>query len=290
MRGQKALQRIFRGQAEGKGGRAFAGLANRSLAEDGAPGGRGIQAGKFTYTFSRPREFYLMERMKALVLVATVGPMDGSEDRSEPDQSHLEAAQAGDLAAFELLMRQYERLVLVTALRLLGHLEDAQDASQEVFLRLYRNLNKVGASGNLAGWLYRVTVNVCHDAHRKLGLAHQRRATHPGRHLARRASHVDVDKAGTDVGRHACRLRQNVGLATEDLDRESPPAEACPHSAGSLHGAAGKRLRGKKFGIRQRGAQLFADGAKRQIGDGFHRRKQRAGTDVDVADSHGGEP
>src|SRR5271157_1477049 len=64
-------------------------------------------------------------------------------------------------------MERMKALVLVTTLRLLGTLEDAQDASQEVFLRLYRNLNKVGASGNLAGWLYRVTVNVCHDAQRK---------------------------------------------------------------------------------------------------------------------------
>src|ERR1035441_2905448 len=104
-----------------------------------------------------------MERMKALALLVTVGPMDGSE----PSESALGAAKAGDLAAFALLMRQYERLVLVTALRLLGVLEDAQDASQEVFLRLYRNLNKVGASGDLSGWLYRVTVNVCHDANRK---------------------------------------------------------------------------------------------------------------------------
>src|SRR5271157_6012675 len=108
-----------------------------------------------------------MERMKALALLATVGPMDGSEDGSETSESALEAAQAGDLAAFDLLMRQYERLVLVTALRLLGVLEDAQDASQEVFLRLYRNLNKVGASANLSGWLYRVTVNLCHDVQRK---------------------------------------------------------------------------------------------------------------------------
>ena len=95
--------------------------------------------------------------MKALALVAMVAPMDGP----------LEAARTGDLAAFESLMRQHERLVLVTALRLLGALEDAQDASQEVFLKLYRNLDRVGASGNLAGWLYRVTVNVCHDAQRK---------------------------------------------------------------------------------------------------------------------------
>ena len=60
-----------------------------------------------------------------------------------------------------------ERLVLATALRLLGNLEDAQDVAQEVFLKLHRNLAKVEASGNLAGWLYKVTVNVCHDHRRK---------------------------------------------------------------------------------------------------------------------------
>jgi RNA polymerase sigma-70 factor (ECF subfamily) len=64
-------------------------------------------------------------------------------------------------------MRQYERMVLVTALRLLGSLPDAQDASQEVFLKLYRNLGKVEAVANLPGWLYRVTVNACHDMRRR---------------------------------------------------------------------------------------------------------------------------
>lgn len=73
---------------------------------------------------------------------------------------------ADDLAAFEPVMRRYERLVLVTALRLLGNLPDAQDASQEVFLRLYRNLGKIEADRH-AAWLYRVTVNVCHDLRRR---------------------------------------------------------------------------------------------------------------------------
>jgi RNA polymerase sigma-70 factor (ECF subfamily) len=89
--------------------------------------------------------------------------MDGPDDRARI----MAAAQAGDLAAFERLIQQYERLVLVTSLRLLGNLEDAQDASQEVFLRLYRNLAKVQSSGALTSWLYRVTVNVCHDLRRK---------------------------------------------------------------------------------------------------------------------------
>jgi len=99
--------------------------------------------------------------MKTLALAAVEagGELEGRD-------SALEAARAGDRTAFDLLMRRHERLVLRTAHRLAGNLEDAQDASQEVFLRLYRNLAKLD-TGNLAAWLYRVTVNVCHDAQRR---------------------------------------------------------------------------------------------------------------------------
>src|SRR5579863_5056147 len=79
----------------------------------------------------------------------------------------MEQAGSGGLAAFESLMHRHERLVLVTALRLVGNMADAQDVSQEVFLRLYRNLDKVEETRNLAGWLYRVTVNASHDVLRK---------------------------------------------------------------------------------------------------------------------------
>jgi|SRR5271157_4194051 len=98
--------------------------------------------------------------MTGLASPAMAATLDGAEALT----TVLEAARSGDLAAFDTLMRWHERLVLATALRLLGKMEDAQDASQEVFLRLYRNLNKLEVSQNLAGWLYRVTVNVCRDA------------------------------------------------------------------------------------------------------------------------------
>jgi len=101
--------------------------------------------------------------MAILTLPATVGSLEGPDERA----SAIAAAKAGDLDAFERIIRQYERLVLVTALRLLGNLADAQDASQEVFLRLYRNLGKIESGGALPSWLYRVTVNVCHDLRRK---------------------------------------------------------------------------------------------------------------------------
>ena len=99
--------------------------------------------------------------MKILALAA----VDAGDEPGDRD-STLEAARAGDRAAFDLLMRRHERLVLGTAYRLSGNLEDAQDASQEVFLRLYRNLGRL-ETGNLAAWLYRVTVNVCHDVRRR---------------------------------------------------------------------------------------------------------------------------
>ena len=91
-------------------------------------------------------------------IVAVEGPADV-----------LARARRGEETAFEELMRMHERQVLRTALRLLGRIEDAQDAAQEVFLRLYRKLSIFGSLSEVRPWLYRVTVNVCHDLARKRG-------------------------------------------------------------------------------------------------------------------------
>jgi len=72
-------------------------------------------------------------------------------------------AQAGDLAAFARIMEVYERQVLRVALRLLSRPQDAQDAAQEVFLRLYKNLKRLDSTRRCEPWLFRVTVNICRD-------------------------------------------------------------------------------------------------------------------------------
>jgi RNA polymerase sigma-70 factor (ECF subfamily) len=176
--------------------------------------------------------------MRSLALLATV---DGTEDGSKSSKGHVEAAKAGDLAAFDLLMRQYERLVLVTALRLLGRLEDAQDASQEVFLRLYKNLHKVEKSGNLSGWLYRVTVNVCHDVGRK------RRVSAPVEDAGELAAPTaDPQRAAVETERRRALemslrmlsekeravlvLRDLEGLSTEEVARALGTTEATVRS------------------------------------------------------------
>jgi RNA polymerase sigma-70 factor (ECF subfamily) len=74
---------------------------------------------------------------------------------------------SGEPTAFEALLRMHEAMVARTALRLTGNRQDAQDAAQEVFLRLHRSLGRIDDSRNLSGWLYRVTANVCRDILRK---------------------------------------------------------------------------------------------------------------------------
>lgn len=76
-------------------------------------------------------------------------------------------ARAGDRNAFDRLMVLYQRLVMGTVVRLLRDVEDARDAAQEVFLKLFRNLARIKASVDLRPWLYRVTVNVCRDTIKK---------------------------------------------------------------------------------------------------------------------------
>ena len=80
----------------------------------------------------------------------------------------ISQARSGDMAAFDQLMRHYERVVLMTALRFLnGNVADAQDAAQTVFLRLHRSLGQFRSDASFPAWLYRITVNVCHDMNRK---------------------------------------------------------------------------------------------------------------------------
>jgi len=91
----------------------------------------------------------------------------GAPTESDPTAVWLRRAKAGDASAFEQLLVLHQRQVLTTCLRLLGDLKDAQDAAQEVFLRLYKYLHRFQDGREFPPWLYRVTVNVCHDAQRR---------------------------------------------------------------------------------------------------------------------------
>ena len=81
--------------------------------------------------------------------------------RSEPEL--LSLAKRGNLDAFDALVRLHERRIYGLALRLTGSPEDAKDATQEAFVRLFRNLGRVNSEQSPGAWLCTVAVNACRD-------------------------------------------------------------------------------------------------------------------------------
>ena len=96
----------------------------------------------------------------------------------EPDDeallaSYLDSEQprAAREAAFHALVDRYHRRVFAVCLPVLGSVSDAEDATQETFLKLARNAGSFRGEAKLSTWLYRVARNVCtdhvrHDARR----------------------------------------------------------------------------------------------------------------------------
>ncbi|TDA70549.1 MAG: sigma-70 family RNA polymerase sigma factor [Clostridia bacterium] len=70
-------------------------------------------------------------------------------------------------AELEYLMRRFGDKVLYLAYSYLRDREWAQDAAQEVFLRVYLALDEFSGQSSYYTWIYRITVNVCRDALRK---------------------------------------------------------------------------------------------------------------------------
>jgi RNA polymerase sigma-70 factor, ECF subfamily len=80
----------------------------------------------------------------------------------EPPDPHEAAAivrvQAGDTAAYDLLVRRYMRSAYAVAYRLLGHREDAEDVVQEAFLAALANIRTFDTSRRFGPWLHRIVV------------------------------------------------------------------------------------------------------------------------------------
>jgi len=77
----------------------------------------------------------------------------------DDDLTLVEASMRGDIAAFEELVRRYDRELLRIALRVTQNQEDAQEAVQETFLKAYQKLNQFRGNSKLSTWLIRIVLN-----------------------------------------------------------------------------------------------------------------------------------
>ncbi len=79
--------------------------------------------------------------------------------------------QNDDRDAFNDLVIAYQQKVFHIAYSMLFDYEDASDASQEVFVKIYRYINSFRFDSSLSTWIYRITKNVCYDFLRKKKVA-----------------------------------------------------------------------------------------------------------------------
>lgn len=83
------------------------------------------------------------------------------------DQEMIALCRSGDREAFNALVLKYQKQVFNIAYGMLSDYEDASDAAQDVFIKVYRSIASFRGQSSLSTWLYRICSNVCNDILRK---------------------------------------------------------------------------------------------------------------------------
>jgi RNA polymerase sigma factor (sigma-70 family) len=128
--------------------------------------------------------------------------------RTATEPELLAAAQRGDGAAFDQLVAIYRRPLHAHCYRMLGSLQDTEDALQETLLAAWRGLSGFEGRSSLRSWLYRVAHNAC----RTRRAVTRRPAISSGRTWSWRSTESAAD--------------DSVGTGTAATSRSSPPPDA----------------------------------------------------------------
>ncbi len=83
------------------------------------------------------------------------------------EQECIKACQKGDMNAFSALVETYENKILNHCYRMLGNVTDAEDATQEVFVKVFRFIKSYSEQSTFSTWIYKIASNVCLDLLRK---------------------------------------------------------------------------------------------------------------------------
>lgn len=149
--------------------------------------------------------------------------------RSVKDRELIRRYLEGDVSAFDELMHAHEDRVFAICLRMMRDRDSALDATQDVFLTVFRKADRYKEQAAFSTWLYRVAVNTCYDHLRRQ--KRQRTTSMP--------EYLDPsDPRGGDEF-HAVELRPDIETALAGLTPEFRAATVLVDLDGmSLEGAA----------------------------------------------------
>ena len=87
--------------------------------------------------------------------------------QTKTDMELVQESCSGNQDAFGELVRRYKNLVYSVVLRMVNQPEDANDLAQEVFIKIYRNLDKYSPAYQFSTWVIRIATNTVIDFRRK---------------------------------------------------------------------------------------------------------------------------
>ena len=93
--------------------------------------------------------------------LAADGMRAGAAAARESERQVVEACQRGEREAFDQLVVRYQRNIYLLCYRYVNNHEDANDLTQEVFLRAWRAIGRFKGRSAFSTWLYRIGVNAC---------------------------------------------------------------------------------------------------------------------------------
>lgn len=125
----------------------------------------------------------------------------------DPDENLIERTLNGELAAFETLVERYQGIVFRVAARIVGS-EDAQDVSQDTFLRAFHRLDQYRGTASFRTWLLQITQNTALNA---LAWGH-RRPTAPAAEPPESPDHDPRRQPATELERRERQERLELKL------------------------------------------------------------------------------
>ena len=143
-------------------------------------------------------------------LLPTEKELDGQALASASDTELMAACQTGAppavrAEAFRELLSRYRKSALALAYQMLGHAEDAEDAAQEAFVRVFQAMPQFRGQASFSTWLYRIVTNTC------LG------------RIRRRRDSLALDSVAEPKGADSPSQQVADGLMTRQVLRQMPP-------------------------------------------------------------------
>ena len=169
------------------------------------------------------------------------------------DVALIERSLNGDQRAFELLIERHQRVLFTVAARMLGNRDDAADATQNAFVRVYQHLGSYDPRHRFYSWIYRILVNECLNVLRR-----RRNANEP--------AETQVDLSGGPLeALQASERRRHVQRALLALPPELRAVIVLRHYAGlsyeeigeAVGGLPVKTVKSRLYTARQRLGQLL---------------------------------